>query len=164
MIRTLSQSHKAGVMQHSRIARGGAGIARRGFTFIEIMVAIAIIAILSAIIVPRVINRVDDAAVAKARADVQSLVTALNLYKLDNYNYPSTDQGLDALRAKPAGQPEAANWKAGGYVDQLPKDPWGNAYQYLAPGQHGPIDVFTLGRDGRPGGEGPDADIGNWGG
>ena len=136
--------------------------AARGFTFIELVVAIAILAILATIVLPRVMGKVDDAAVAKAKADVRNLVTALDLYKLDNFSYPSTDQGLQALRAKPAGQPEPANWKAGGYIEQLPKDPWNRDYEYLSPGQHGEVDVWSLGRDGKPGGEGADADIGNW--
>ena len=134
----------------------------RGFTFIELIVAIAILAILATIVLPRVIGRVDDAAIAKAKTDVAALVTALNLYKLDNYNFPSTDQGLQALVGKPAGQPEAANWRTGGYIDRLPKDPWAHDYEYLSPGQHGEIDVYSLGRDGKPGGEGADADFGNW--
>jgi general secretion pathway protein G len=137
---------------------------RAGFTLIEIVVAIAILAILASIIVPRVIGKIDDATVAKAKSDVQALGTALNLYKLDNYAYPSTDQGLEALVAKPGGQPEAANWKTGGYVERLPKDPWNRDYLYLSPGQHGEIDIYTLGRDGKPGGEGADADVGNWNG
>lgn len=138
----------------------------RGFTFIEIIVAVAILAILAAIVVPRVIGRVDDAAVAKAKTDVAALTTAVNVYKLDNFSYPSTDQGLQALVQRPGGQPEAPNWRAGGYLAQngVPKDPWGREYQYLSPGQHGEFDVYSLGRDGQPGGEGPDADIGNWGG
>jgi general secretion pathway protein G len=134
----------------------------RGFTFIELVVAIAILAILATIVLPRVMGKVDDAAIAKAKADVRNLSTALDLYKLDNFTYPSTDQGLAALRSRPSGQPEPANWKAGGYIEQLPKDPWNRDYEYLSPGQHGEMDVWSLGRDGKPGGEGPDADIGNW--
>ena len=134
----------------------------RGFTFIELIVAIAILALLATIVLPRVIGRLDDAAVAKAKSDIAGLGSALNMYKLDNFTYPSSDQGLDALVAKPAGQPEARNWRAGGYIDRLPKDPWQNEYVYLSPGQHGEFDVYSLGRDGRPGGEGADADIGNW--
>jgi general secretion pathway protein G len=133
-----------------------------GFTLIEIVVVVAIIAILAAIVVQQVVGRVDDAQVQRARADVQTLSSALNIYKLDNFNFPSSQQGLDALVHKPSGQPEARNWKQGGYIERLPKDPWGNDYQYQSPGQHGAFDVFTLGRDNKPGGEGVDADIGNW--
>ena len=136
---------------------------QQGFTLIEIMVVVAIIAILAAIVVPQVVGRVDDARVQRAKADVQTLSQALSIYKLDNYHYPSTDQGLDALIHKPGGQPDAPNWKSGGYVAQLPKDPWGNDYQYVQPGQHGAIDVYSLGADGKLGGEGFDADVGNWG-
>lgn len=132
----------------------------RGFTLIEIIVAIAILAILTALIVPRVVGKVDDAAIARARSDVQALTTALNLYKLDNYSYPTTEQGLEALLNKPGGQPEPANWKK--YLDKLPKDPWGRDYQYISPGSHGDIDVYSLGKDGQVGGEGIDADFGNW--
>ncbi len=134
----------------------------RGFTLIEIMVVVTIIAILIAIVAPRVMDQPDKAAAVRARADLQALVTALNLYKLDNFTYPSTDQGLQALVAKPGGQPEAPNWKAGGYMDRVPKDPWQRDYVFLSPGQHGEIDVYSLGRDGQPGGEGPAADVGNW--
>lgn len=138
--------------------------APRGFTLIEIVVAVAILAILAAIVAPRVLGRLDDAAVTKARTEISALAAALNLYKLDNFTYPSSDQGLQALVARPGGQPEARNWRAGGYLDaaSVPKDPWGNDYLYLSPGQHGEFDVYSYGRDGRPGGEGPDADLGNW--
>ena len=135
----------------------------RGFTLIEIVIAVAILAVLAAVVMPRVIGRVDEARVARAKSDVQALSTALNLYKLDNFNYPSTEQGLDALVAQPGGQPEARNWKQGGYIERLPTDPWGNDYQYLSPGQRGTIDIWSLGADGQLGGEGPDADVGNWG-
>lgn len=138
--------------------------ASRGFTLIEIVVAVAILAILASIVVPRVLGRVDDANVAKARTEISVLGSALNLYKLDNFAYPSSDQGLQALVAQPGGSPEARNWRAGGYLEggRVPKDPWGRDYQYLSPGQRGEFDVYSLGRDGRPGGEGVDADIGNW--
>ena len=134
----------------------------RGFTLIEIVIAVAILAVLAALMIPRVIGRVDDARTARAQSDVQALTTALNLYRLDNYAYPSTEQGLDALVAQPGGSPEARNWRQGGYIEQLPKDPWGNDYQYLSPGQRGEIDVYSLGADGQLGGEGPNADVGNW--
>ena len=134
----------------------------RGFTLIEVLVVVVILAILAAIVVPRVIGRTDDAMIAKAKADVQGLGTALNLYKLDNFTYPSTDQGLDALVQKPGGSPEAANWRSGGYIDRLPKDPWNRDYQYVSPGSHGDFDVYSLGKDGQSGGDGLAADIGNW--
>ena len=137
-----------------RVARG-----ERGFTLIEVMVVIVILSILAAIIVPRIMDRPDKARIVKAQADIHALESALNLYRLDNHNYPSTDAGLDALVQKPA---DAPSWKEGGYIDRLPKDPWGKPYQYLNPGTHGSIDIFSLGADGQPGGEGKNADIGNW--
>lgn len=133
-----------------------------GFTLIEIMVVVVILGILAAIVVPKVMDRPDTARITKAKQDIRALESALNLYRLDNYQYPSTDQGLQALVERPSGSPEARNWKPGGYLDRLPKDPWGNDYQYLNPGTHGEIDIFSLGADGRPGGEGAAADIGNW--
>lgn len=133
-----------------------------GFTLIEIMVVIVIIGILASLVVPRIMDEPDKAKVVKAKADVRALENALNLYRLDNFHYPSTDQGLDALVEKPGGTPEPRNWKQGGYVARLPKDPWGYPYQYLNPGQHGQIDIYSLGADGQPGGEGFNADIGNW--
>jgi general secretion pathway protein G len=136
--------------------------AQRGFTLIEIMVVVVILGILAAIVVPKVMDRPDTARVTKARQDLRALEGALNLYRLDNYTYPSTDQGLLALVERPTGTPEPRNWKTGGYVDRLPKDPWGTEYQYLSPGSHGEVDIFCLGADGRPGGEGVNADIGNW--
>jgi general secretion pathway protein G len=134
----------------------------RGFTLIEIMVVVIILGILAAIVVPKVMDRPDTARITKAKQDIRSLESALNLYKLDNFNYPNTDQGLEALVQKPAGTPEPKNWKEGGYVDRLPKDPWGNPYQYLSPGQHGAVDIYSLGADAQNGGEGVNADIGNW--
>jgi general secretion pathway protein G len=137
---------------------------QKGFTLIEVLVVIVILSILAAVIVPRIMDQPDQARVTKARQDVQSLVTALNIYRLDNFNYPSTDQGLDALVKQPSGQPATPNWKVGGYIDRLPADPWGNPYQYLSPGLHGDIDVYSLGADGAAGGEGINADVGNWNG
>ncbi len=134
----------------------------QGFTLIEILVVVVIMGILAAIIVPRVMDQPDQARVTKAKQDVQAMVTALEMYKLQNYHYPSTDQGLEALISQPSGQPEARNWKKGGYIDRLPDDPWGNSYKYLNPGVHGVIDVFSLGADGSSGGDGINQDIGNW--
>ena len=126
------------------------------------MVVVVILGILAALIVPKVISRPDEARITAAKQDVATLAQALRLYKLDNFAYPTTDQGLQALVVKPAAAPIPANWKTGGYLERLPKDPWGRAYRYLNPGRHGEIDVFSLGADGEPGGEGNDADIGNW--
>lgn len=134
----------------------------RGFTLIEIMVVVVILGILAAIIVPKVMSRPDQARVVKAKEDIRALEAALNTYKLDNFHYPSTDQGLEALVKKPVGNPPAKNWRDGGYINHLPNDPWGNAYHYLNPGQHGTIDIWSDGADGQPGGSGMDSDIGNW--
>ena len=136
----------------------------RGFTLIEIMVVITILGILAALIVPRVVGRTDDARIAAAKQDIASIMQALKLYRLDNSRYPTTEQGLQALIAKPTTEPVPNNWKAGGYLERssVPKDPWGHPYQYLNPGTKGEIDVFSLGADQQPGGEGPDADIGSW--
>jgi general secretion pathway protein G len=133
-----------------------------GFTLIEIMVVIVILGILASVVVPRIMDRPDEAKVVKAQTDIRALKAALDLYKLDNYNYPSTDQGLEALMNRPTGNPEPRNYKQGGYVDRLPKDPWGNEYLYLSPGEHGAVDIWSLGADGEPGGEDINADIGNW--
>jgi general secretion pathway protein G len=134
----------------------------RGFTLIEIMVVVIIIGLLAAVIVPQVIDRVDDARVAKARQDIQSFETALTMYRLDNFRYPSTDQGLRALVQQP-NDPQVRNWRAGGYLQRLSEDPWGNDYQYVYPGTRGrEYDLFTFGADGQEGGEGVNADIGNW--
>jgi general secretion pathway protein G len=132
----------------------------RGFTLIEMMVVMLIIGIMAAMVVPNLIARGDDAKVTAAKADIATLMQALKLYKLDNSRYPSTDQGLQALVTKPAAGPTANGWK--NYLDKIPKDPWGNQYQYLAPGVHGEVDVFSYGADGQPGGTGNDADIGSW--
>lgn len=136
--------------------------ADRGFSLIELMVAVVILSILAVVVVPRVIDRPDQARVARARSDIAALSAALNLYRLDNAAYPTTEQGLRALVQRPASQPVPANWASGGYIDRVPRDPWGNEYQYLSPGVHGPFDLFSYGADGRPGGTGTDADIGNW--
>jgi general secretion pathway protein G len=134
-----------------------------GFTLIEIMVVVVILGILAALVAPNVIRRIDDANVAKAKQDIRSFETALNLFRMDNFKYPTTDQGLQALVAQP-NDPTIRNWKQGGYLSGgVRKDPWGNDYLYVIPGTHGQeYDLFTLGADGQEGGEGNDKDIGNW--
>jgi general secretion pathway protein G len=132
----------------------------RGFTLIEIMVVVVILGILAALIAPNVISRIDDAQAVKVKQDIRTIEGALKLYRLDRFRYPSSDQGLEALVTPPADSSE--KWPAGGYLDRLPKDPWDRPYYYENPGKNGEFDIYTLGRDGQPGGEGPDADIGNW--
>jgi general secretion pathway protein G len=131
-----------------------------GFTLIELMVVLVIIGVLAALIVPNVLDRADDARVTAARTDVTNLMQALKLYKLDNLRYPTTEQGLQALVAKPTAAPLPPSWRP--YLEKLPRDPWGHPYQYLNPGIKGEVDVMSLGADGQPGGEGKDADIGSW--
>jgi len=134
----------------------------RGFTLIEIMVVVVIIGLLAAVIVPQVVGQVEKARVSKAQQDIASLETALTMFKLDNFKYPGTDQGLQALVVQPS-DPTIRHWKPGGYVKRVQKDPWGADYQYVYPGTHGgEYDLFSLGADGQPGGEGEAADIGNW--
>jgi general secretion pathway protein G len=135
---------------------------QRGFTLVEIMVVVVIIGILGMLVVPKLLGRTGEARVTAARTDIATLMQALKLYKLDNQRYPTTEQGLTALVQKPTAGPAANGWKEGGYVEKLPKDPWNNNYQYLQPGLHGEIDVFSLGADGQPGGAGEDADVGSW--
>lgn len=145
-------------------ARGVRSLPRfAGFTLIEIMVVVVILGLLAAIVAPNVIRRIDDAQIAKAKQDIRSFETALNLFRMDNFKYPTTEQGLQALVVQP-NDPTIRNWKPGGYLSGgLRKDPWGNDYQYRNPGQHGlEYDLYTLGADGQEGGEGVNADIGNW--
>ena len=134
----------------------------RGFTLVEIMVVVVIIGILGALVVPKLLGRTGEARVTAAKTYIATMSQALKLYKLDNQRYPSTEQGLQALITKPTSGPSANGWKDGGYMEKLPKDPWGNAYQYLSPGIHGEVDIFSLGADGQPGGTGEDADVGSW--
>jgi len=133
-----------------------------GLTLIELMVVVVILALLAVVIVPRVIDRPDQARVARARADIAALSAALNLYRLDTGAYPTTDQGLEALVARPSRAPVPDNWAQGGYIDRVPTDPWGRPYVFLSPGVRGAFDLMSYGADGRPGGSGVDADIGNW--
>jgi general secretion pathway protein G len=133
----------------------------QGFTLLEIIVVVAIIAILAAYIAPKVAGRVDDARVSKAKSDIRVLESSLELYKLDNFVYPSSSQGLDALVNQPSGE-GTKNWRDGGYIKKLNKDPWGNQYQYVYPGSNGEFDVYSTGADAAVGGEDEAADIGNW--
>lgn len=142
-------------MQH-RLSR------QRGFTLLEIMVVVVILGLLVAIVAPNVLENQDKAMVEKARADISALEQALDMYKLDNFTYPSTDQGLEALVERPSIAPEPKNYRSGGYIKRLPTDPWGNPYQFVQPGEHGAFDLYSLGADGDNGGEGLAADIGNW--
>lgn len=134
----------------------------KGFTLIELMVVLVILGVLAALIAPKIMDRPDEARIVAARQDIATLIQSLKMYRLDNINYPTTEQGLQALVTKPTIDPIPNNWKSGGYLEKLPKDPWGNAYVYLNPGRHGDIDVISLGADGQTGGEGKDADIGSW--
>lgn len=134
--------------------------AQRGFTLIELMVVLVIIGVLAALIVPNVLDRADDARVTAARTDINNLMQALKLYKLDNQRFPSAEQGLPALLARPTAGAIPPNWRP--YVEKLPNDPWGRPYQYLNPGIKGEIDVMSLGADGQAGGEGKNADLGSW--
>ena len=132
----------------------------RGFTLIELMVVLVIIGVLAALIVPNVLERADDARVTAARTDVNNLMQALKLYRLDNLRYPTTEQGLQALVTRPSTGPTPTSWRP--YLDKLPQDPWGRPYQYLNPGIKGEIDIMSFGADGQAGGEGKNADVGSW--
>ncbi|MHB8908384.1 MAG: type II secretion system major pseudopilin GspG [Syntrophales bacterium] len=136
----------------------------RGFTLIELMVVIVILGILAGLIVPRIMGRPDEARRAKARIQLESLETALKLYKLDNGNYPTTEQGLQALVEPPTVGTLAKNWRQGGYLEKgkVPKDPWDNDFDYISPGSHGDYDLSSRGADGEPGGEGKNKDINSW--
>jgi general secretion pathway protein G len=133
-----------------------------GFSLLELMVVVVIMSILALVIVPRVIDRPDQARVARVRSDIAVLENAIKLYRLDNFRYPTTEQGLSALVERPTRDPVPQNWAQNGYVERLPSDPWGGEYQYLSPGVHGEFDVFSYGADGATGGDGMDTDVGNW--
>ncbi|GAL07830.1 type II secretion system major pseudopilin GspG [Photobacterium aphoticum] len=135
---------------------------QRGFTLLEVMVVIVILGVLASLVVPNLLGNKEKADQQKVVTDIGALENALDMYKLDNSVYPSTDQGLDALVSKPSASPEPRNYRDGGYIKRLPKDPWGNEYGYIMPGENGPVDVFSLGADGQEGGEGVNTDIGNW--
>jgi len=135
---------------------------QQGFTLIEIMVVVVILGILAALVVPQVMSRPDQAKVTVAQGDIKGIASALDMYKLDNHSYPSTQQGLEALVKKPSGNPAAKNWNKDGYLKRVPVDPWGNDYQYLSPGTRGAFDLYSLGADGKQGGTDLNADIGNW--
>ena len=130
-----------------------------GFTLIEVIVVLVILGILASIVAPNVIGNVDKSRVVKAKQDIRALQSALQIYRVDNFKYPTTDQGLQALVEKPTSGDEAKNWQKGGYIPKLPKDPWQNEYQYISPGENGDYDLYTLGADGVPGGEDYNADI-----
>ncbi len=143
-----------------RTANNARRLSGRGFTLLEVMVVIVNLGLLAALIVPRVMNRPDEARVVAAKQDIAQIMNAHKLYRLDNPRYPSTEQGLQALVTRPSAGPAAPNWKA--YLDKVPNDPWNKPYQYLNPGLKGEIDVYSFGADGQPGGDGVDADIGSW--
>lgn len=136
--------------------------AEAGFSLLELMIVVVIMSILALVVVPRVIDRPDQARVARVQNDIAVLENAIKLYRLDNFRFPTTEQGLDALVERPTRDPIPENYAEKGYVERLPSDPWGGTYQYLSPGVHGDFDIFTYGADGERGGEGADADIGNW--
>lgn len=134
----------------------------RGFTLIEIMVVMVILGLLVAIVGPNIMGRSDQARVTAAETQLKTLSQALDMYRLDNSHYPSTQQGLQALVTRPGGTPEPKNWGPESYMNNIPKDPWGNDYQYISPGTEGPYDLYSYGADGQEGGEGNDADLSVW--
>ncbi len=136
---------------------------QRGFSLIEILVVLVIMGLLISVVAPTVLNSADDARIQKVRADFKAIETALKIYRLDNYLYPSTEQGLVALVEPSSLEPEPRNFKSGGYLSEVPVDPWGREYLYLSPGENGEVDIYSLGADGLPGGDGQNADMGNWG-
>ncbi len=139
-------------------------VRQSGFTLIEIMVVVVILGVLAALVVPNIMSRPDQAKVTVAQTDVKAISSALEMYRLDNGYYPSSEQGLEALVVMPSGSPEPRNWNPDGYLKKIPQDPWGNPYQYERPGSKNPTsyDLYSLGADARIGGDGFNADIGNW--
>ena len=135
---------------------------QKGFSLIEILVVLVIMGLLISVVAPTVLNSADDARVQKVQADFKSIETALKIYRLDNYQYPTTEQGLEALVRPSTLEPEPRNFKRGGYLSELPVDPWGRPYFYLSPGEYGEVDIYSLGADGLTGGDDQNADIGNW--
>lgn len=135
---------------------------QRGFTLLEVMVVIVILGVLASLVVPNLLGNKEKADQQKVVTDISALEQALDMYRLDNSVYPTTDQGLEALVSKPSSSPEPRNYRDGGYIRRLPNDPWGNPYQYVMPGEHGAVDIFSLGADGQEGGDGVNTDIGNW--
>ena len=135
---------------------------QRGFSLIEILVVLVIMGLLISVVAPTVLNSADDARIQKVQADFKAVETALKIYRLDNFIYPSTEQGLVALVEPSTLEPEPRNFKQGGYLQEVPMDPWGREYLYLSPGENGEVDIFSYGADGLPGGEGQNAELGNW--
>ena len=135
---------------------------QRGFSLIEILVVLVIMGLLISVVAPTVLNSADDARIQKVQADFKAVETALKIYRLDNFIYPTTEQGLVALVEPSTLEPEPRNFKQGGYLQEVPMDPWGREYLYLSPGENGEVDIFSYGADGLPGGEGQNADLGNW--
>lgn len=157
---TGTRKHRQGRGRQGKGARRSPADA--GFSLLEVMVVVVILSVLALVIVPRVIDRPDQARAARAQSDIAAISSALKLYKLDNFRFPSTEQGLAALTQPPNTPPLAQNWAAGGYLERLPQDPWGQPYQYLSPGVQGAFDVFSYGADGVAGGSGANADVGSW--
>ncbi len=133
-----------------------------GFSLVEILVVLVIMGLLISVVAPTVLNRADEARVGKVLADFKNIETALKIYRLDNYVYPTTEQGLEALVEASTLDPEPRNFKEGGYLEEVPLDPWGRPYLYMSPGEHGEVDIYSLGADGLAGGEDQSLDIGNW--
>ena len=168
MVNAINTPKDTGLLRYARNNGGQLSPSQRpqprqtGFTLIEIMVVVVIIGILGALVVPQFLGRADETRVKAAQSDIRAIGNALDMYKLDNHNFPSSDQGLDALISRPNGFPEAKNWNPDGYLKKMPNDPWGNPYQYVSPGSHGPYDLFSYGADGKEGGEDYNRDINSW--